>query len=246
MGSFLGQDPPNTSLPIPGLIHPLSYISTDSKTSTTFLSDSQQPSGLLDSFKEAPNFQAQLKPPQGYAPQPCSLTQPQSFSGTYPLPSSSPSSYAPSSSPVLQIATVSSTSTQAFLTSPRKADQNLPGQWSYQSSQHGTVVGTTPSHNLADPDTSASATSGHQAIPLFETSALSTSSSSSQLQHGHEVQSSSLTPSSVPLLATSQYQQYQPTITEENSIPQSVPTSCPPVATVPPTGKFQYQDMQIL
>jgi hypothetical protein len=59
------------------------------------------------------------------------------------------------------------------------------------------------------------------------------------------VQSSSSTPS-VPLLAASQYQQYQPTIKEENSTPQSVPTSCPPVATVPPSGKFQYQDMQLL
>jgi hypothetical protein len=25
-----------------------------------------------------------------------------------------------------------------------------------------------------------------------------------------------------------------------------VPTSCPQVATVPPSGKFQYQDMKIL
>jgi hypothetical protein len=47
-------------------------------------------------------------------------------------------------------------------------------------------------------------------------------------------------PSSVPLLATSQYQQYQPTIKQENSTPQSVPTSCPQVATAPPSGKFQY------
>jgi hypothetical protein len=108
------------------------------------------------------------------------------------------------------------------------------------------VVGTTPSHSLVDPDVSASATSGHQAIPLFETSALSTNSSSSPLQHGHEVQSSSSSPSSVPLLATSQYQQYQPTIKQENIIPQSVPTSCPQVATVPPSGKFQYQDIEIL
>jgi hypothetical protein len=62
-------------------------------------------------------------------------------------------------------------------------------------------------------------------VPLFETS--------SQLQHGHELQSS---PSSDPLLATSQY---QPTIKQENTIPQSLPTSCPQVATVPPSGKFQ-------
>ncbi|XP_023726900.1 putative protein TPRXL, partial [Cryptotermes secundus] len=231
VGSFLGQDPPNTPLSIPGLIHPLSPISTDSKTSTTFLSDNQQPSGSLDSFKEAPNFQAQLKSPQDYASQPYSLTQPQSFSGTHPLPSNSPSSYAPSSSPVLQIAPVSSTSSQAFLTSPPRANQSLPGQWSYQSSQHGIVVGTTPSHSLADPDVSASVTSGHQAIPLFESSVLSTNLSPSQPQHGPEVQSSS-SPSSVPLLATSQY---QPTIKQEISIPQSVPTSCPQVATVPPS-----------
>lgn len=236
VGSFLGQDPPNSPLSIPGLIHPLSSISTDSKTSTTFFNDHQQPSGSLDSFKETPNFQAQLKPPQGYASQPYSLTQPQSFSGTNPLPSTSPSSYAPSSSPVLQIAPVSSTSSQAFLTSPPRADQSLPGERSYQSPQHGIVVGTTPSHSLADPDVSASATSGHHAVPLFETSALSANSSSSQLQHGHEVQSSSHS-SSVPLLATSQYQQYQPTIKQENSIPHSVPTSCPQVNTVPPSAQ---------
>lgn len=245
MGSFLGQDPPSSPLSIPGLIHPLSSISTDSKTSTTFFSDHHQTSGSLDSFKEAPNFQAQLKPPQGYASQPYSLTQSQSFSSTYPLPSSSPSSYAPSSSPVLQIAPVSSTSSQAFLTSPPRADQILPGQWSYQSPEHGIVVGTTPSHSLADPDVTASTTSGHQAVPLFETSALSANSSFSQLQHGHEVQFSSHS-SSVPLLATSQYQQYQSTIKQENSIRQSVPTSCPQVNTVPPSGKFQYQDMQNL
>jgi hypothetical protein len=59
------------------------------------------------------------------------------------------------------------------------------------------------------------------------------------------VQSSSHS-SSVLSLATSQYQQYQPTIKQENSIPQSVPTPCPQANTVPSSGKFQYQDMQIL
>jgi hypothetical protein len=237
--SFLGQDPPISSSSIPGLTQPSSSASNDSRTFTTFFSSHQHPFGSQDSFAEAHKFQAEPKPPQGYEP------QPQPFSVSYPVPSGSPHSYVPSSSG-LQVAPVSSANSQALPTSPPSANQGLPGLWSYQSPQHGVVVENTSFHNPvpADPVPLSSDTSGHQAVPLFETSTLPISSSPSQLQYGAEVQSSSSF--SVPLLATSQYQQYQPTVQQENSIPQSVPVSFPPIATVAPFGKFQYQGTSFL
>jgi hypothetical protein len=235
--SFLGQDPPTSSSSILGLSHPLSSENSDSKEFTTIFSDHPQPSGLQDSFEEACNLQAQPQPSQGYAPHSFSIPHPQSFSVTHPLPSSSPSSYARSSSPVLQVVPISSTASQALPPSPPRADQSFPGQWSYQSPQHD-VIGTTLLHKIPDPVHSVLDTAGHQAAPLFQASTSSTSSSPSQLQHGYELESSSSISSSVPLLAASQYQQYQPLVKQEGSIPQFVPTSLPPVATVAPVGKF--------
>jgi hypothetical protein len=207
-------------------------------------SSHQQPSGSQDSFEEAHKFQTQPKPPQGYAPQPFSVSQPQPFSVNHPVPSSSPHGYVPSLSPVLQVAPVSSTNSQEFPTSPPSADQGLPKLWNYQSQQHGTVIGNASFNNpaLVDPVSLSSDTSGHQAVPLFETSPLPVTSYPSQFQHGTVVQSSS----SAPLLATSQYQQYHPTLQQGNSAPQSVPASFPPVATVTPFGKFQFQDTSVL
>ena len=241
--SFLGQDPPTSSSSIVGLSHPLSSGNTDSKPFTTLFSDLPQPSGLQDSFEEAYNLQAQpqpqLQPPQVYAPQPFSVPHPQPISVTHPLQPTSSPSYVRSSSPVLQIAPISSTASQALPPppSPPRADQSSPVQWSFQSPPHDVVIGTTLLHNIPDPVHSASDTIGRQAAPLFQTSTSSPSSSLSQLQHGYELQSSSAT-STVPLLASSQYQQYQPLVKQEGSIPLSAPTSFPPVATVAPSGKF--------
>ena len=236
--SFLGQDPPASSSSVVGLSHPLSSANTDSKAFTTLFSDLPQPSGLHDSFEEAHNVQAQPQPqpppPQGYAPQPISVPHPQPFSVTHPLQPTSPPSYARSSSPVLQVAPFSSTASQALPPSPPRPDQSSPLQWSFQSPPHDVVIGTTLLHKITDPVNSASDTAGHQAAPLFETSTSPTSSSLSQLQHGIELQSSS-SASTVPLLAPSQYQQYQPLVKQEGSIPLSAPTSFPPVA---PSGKF--------
>lgn len=238
--SFLGQDPPISSSSIPGLTQPSNSANTDYKTFTTFFSSHQQPSGLQDSFVEEHKFQAESKPPQSYAPQPFSVSQPQPFSGSYPVSSGSPHTYARSSSPVLQLAPVSSTNFQALPSSPPTAAQGLPELWNYQSPQHGIVVGNTSFQNAvsADPITSSSDISGHQAVPLFETSPLPISSSQSQLQHGAQVQSYSS--SSVPLLRASQYQENQLTAQQETSAPQSVLVSFPPVATVVPFGKFQF------
>jgi hypothetical protein len=236
--SFLGQDPPTSSSSIIGLSHPLSSANTDSKPFTTLFSDLPQPSGLQESFEEAYNLQAQPQPqpPQGYAPQPFSVPHPQPISVTHPLQLTSSSSYARSSSPVLQIAPISSTASQVLPPSLPRADQSSPIQWSLQSPPHD-VIGTTLLHNIPDPVHSSSDTTGHQAAPLFQTSASSTSSSLSQLQHGYELQSSSST-STVPLLAPSQYQQYQPLVKQEGSIPLSAPISFPPVSAVAPSGKF--------
>jgi len=246
--SFLGQDPPTSSSSFVGLSHPLSSANTDSKAFTTVFSDLPQPSGLQDSFEEAYNLQAQSQlqpqsqPPQGYAPQPFSVPHPQPISVAHPLQPTSSPSYARSSSPVLQIAPISSTASQALPPSPPRADQSSPVQWSFQSPPHDVVIGTTLLHNIPDPVHSASDTTGHQTAPLFQTSTSSSSSSLSQLQHGYELQSSSST-STVPLLAPSQYQQYQPLVKQEASVPLSAPISFPPVATIAPSGKFQYEDM---
>jgi hypothetical protein len=247
--NFLGQDPPNSSSSILGLPRPLSSADTDSKAFTTLLTGHPQPSGFQDLFEEAQNLQAQPQPPQGYAPQPFSIPHPQPFSVTHPLPPNSQPSYARPSSPVLQVAPIFSTTSQALPPSPPRADEGAPGQWSYQSPQHDFVIGTTLLHHTADPVHSTSDTDSHQAAPLFQTSPSPTSSSPSQLQHGYELQSppssssSSSASSSIPLLATSQYQEFQPVVKQEGSISQSIPTSFPPVATVAPLGKFPYQDM---
>jgi len=235
------------SSPILGLTCPSSSASTDSKTYTTLFSGHQQPSGSQDSFEELQNLQAQPKPPQGYTPQPFSVSHPQPFSVTHSLPSSSLPSYATSLSPVLQVAPVSSTNSQVLPAAPPIGDKGLPGQWSCQSPQHGTVVETSSFHNpvLADPVPSAADISGHQTVPLFETPTLPTSSSLSQLQHGTEVQStlsssSSSSSSSVPLLGTF-HQQYQPTVQQEKSVPQSILTPFPVVATVSSLGKCKSE-----
>jgi hypothetical protein len=235
--SFLGQDPPTSSSSSLGLSHPLSSENTDPTAFTTLFSNHPQPSGLQDPFEEAHNLQAQPQPPQGYAPQPFSVPHPQPFSVTHPLPSSSPSSYARSSSPVLQVAPISSITSQALPPSPPRDDHSFSGQWSHQSPQHD-VTGTTLLHKIPDPVHAALNTAGHQSAPLFQALTSSTSSSPSQLQHGYELQSSSSTSSSIPLLAAPQYQQHQPLVKQGGSIPQSVPISLPPAATVVPVGKF--------
>lgn len=236
--SFLGQDPPTSSSSVVGLSHPLSSANTDSKAFTTLFSDLPQPSGLQDSFEAAYNLQPQPQPPKGYAPQPFSVPHPQPISVTHPLQPTSSSSYARSSSPVLQIAPISSTASQALPPSPPRADQSSPVHWSFQSPPHDVVIGTTQLHNIPDPVRSASDTAGHQETPLFQKSTSSTSSSLSQLQHGYGLQSSLSSTSTVRLLAPSQYQQFQPLVKQEGSIPLSAPTSFPPVATVAPVGKF--------